>query len=50
MFQRFVTSIVASVGQMLGGALHRINHYPADKYEGNQLHHPLNQLDWDLVS
>ena len=23
-------------------AIHRINHYPADKYEGNQLLYPLD--------
>ena len=28
----------ASVVQMLHSAIHRINHYPADKYKGNQLH------------
>ena len=32
----------APVFQKLGNALHRINHYPADKYYGNQLRYPLD--------
>ena len=31
--------------QTLDGTIHRINHYPADKYYGNQLRYP---LDGDL--
>ena len=31
----------APVVQMLDSAIHRINHYPADKYLGNQSHYPL---------
>ena len=31
----------APVVQMLDSAIHRINHYPADKYYGNQLRYPL---------
>ena len=30
-------SVQAQDVQMLDGAIHRINHYPADKYWGNQL-------------
>ena len=30
------------VVQMLDSAIHRINHYPADKYYGNQLRYPLD--------
>ena len=26
-----------------GAAIHWINHYPADKYEGNKLHYPLDR-------
>ena len=33
--------------QKMGRAIHRINHYPMDKYERNQLHYP---LDRDLSS
>ena len=32
----------APVVQTLDGAIHRINHYPADKYYGNQLRYPLD--------
>ena len=32
----------ASVVQTLDSAIHRINHYPADKYYGNQLRYPLD--------
>ena len=31
----------APVVQTLDSAIHRINHYPADKYYGNQLRYPL---------
>ena len=37
----------APVVQTLDSAIHRINHYPADKYYGNQLRYP---LDSDLSS
>ena len=48
----------ASVVQMLHSAIRRINHYPADKYKGNQLHliypmdsviHLLNNWDWSTT-
>ena len=32
----------APVVQRLDSAIHRINHYPADKYYGNQLRYPLD--------
>ena len=35
----------APVGQTLDSVIHRRNHYPADKYYGNQLRH---LLDSDL--
>ena len=34
----------ASVVQTLDSAIHRINHYPADKYYGNQLRYPLDRF------
>ena len=34
--------ILASVVQTLDSAIHQINHYPTDKYYGNQLRHPLD--------
>ena len=34
--------IQAPVVQTLDSAIHRINHYPADKYYGNQLRYPLD--------
>ena len=38
-----VTCIVqAPVVQKLDSAIHRINYYPVDKYQGNQLHYPLS--------
>ena len=37
---RFVSQ--APVVQTLDSAIHRINHYPADKYYGNQLRYPLD--------
>ena len=40
-----VISALAPVAQTLDSAIHRINHYPVDKYLGNQLHY---QLDRDL--
>ena len=33
---------LAPVVQTLDNAIHRINHYPADKYYGNQLCYPLD--------
>ena len=38
---------LAPVVQTLDSATHRINHYPADKYYGNQIRYP---LDSDLSS
>ena len=35
----------APVVRKLDSAIHRINHYPVDKYKGNRLH---NLLDRDL--
>ena len=32
----------APVDQKMDRAIHRINHYPADKYYGNQLRYPLD--------
>ena len=32
----------APVVQKLDSAIHRINHYPADKYHGSQLRYPLD--------
>ena len=40
-----VPIILAPVVQTLDSTIHRINHYPADKYYGNQLRYP---LDGDL--
>ena len=34
---------LAPVVQTLDSAIHRINHYPADKYYGNQLRYPLDR-------
>ena len=31
---------LAPVVQMLDSSIHRINHYPAHKYYGNQLRYP----------
>ena len=39
-----VVVILAPVVQTLDGAIHRINYYPAGKYLGNQLRHPLDQI------
>ena len=38
--------LLAPVVQTLDSAIHRINHYPVDKYYGNQLRYP---LDSDLA-
>ena len=35
-------TLLAPVVQTLDSAIHRINHYPADKYYGNQLRYPLD--------
>ena len=35
-------NVQAPVVQTLDSAIHRINHYPADKYYGNQLRYPLD--------
>ena len=35
---------LTAVVQTLDSAIHRINHYPVDKYEGNQLRYPLNRF------
>ena len=45
--ERGRTKVQAPVVQTLDSAIHRINHYPADKYYGNQLRYP---LDSDLSS
>ena len=34
--------VLAPVVQTLDSAIHRKNHYPADKYYGNQLRYPLD--------
>ena len=34
---------LAPVVQTLDSAIHRINHYPADEYYGNQLRYPLDR-------
>ena len=34
---------LAPVVQTLDSAIYRINHYPADKYLGNQLHYPVDR-------
>ena len=36
-------STQAPVVQKLDSAIHRINHYPLAKYQGNQLHCPLDR-------
>ena len=35
--------LTAPVVQTLDSAIHQINHYPADKYYGNQLRYPLDR-------
>ena len=35
---------LAPVVQRLDSAIHRINHYPADKYCGNQLRYSLDSV------
>ena len=39
-----VLKALAPVVQTLDSAIHRINHYPADKYLGNQLRYPLVEI------
>ena len=39
---RLPTLLLAPVVQTLDNAIHRISHYPADKYYGNQLRYPLD--------
>ena len=39
---RAKSEALAPVVQTLDSALHRINHYPADKYQGKQLRYPLD--------
>ena len=34
---------LARVAQMLDSTIHQINHYPADKYWGNQLYYPMDR-------
>ena len=34
---------LAPAGQKMDSAIHRINHYPADTYKGNQLQYPLDR-------
>ena len=36
-------NIQAQVVQKLDSAIHWINHYPVNKYQGNQLHYPLDR-------
>ena len=36
--------VLAPVVQTLDSAIHRINHYPLDKYLGNQLRYPLDRF------
>ena len=38
-----IWSLLAPVLQTLDSAIHRINHYPADKYLKNQLRYPLDR-------
>ena len=40
--ERSLCKVLARVVQTLDSAIHRINHYPADKYYGNQLRYPLD--------
>ena len=44
LFETSVSSHLAPVVQTLGRAIHRINHYPADKCKGNQLRYPLDRF------
>ena len=42
LYSTFSLFTQALVVQTLDSAIHRINHYPADKYYGNQLRYPLD--------
>ena len=39
-----VTNALATVVQTLDSAIHRINHYPANKYKRNQLHYSVDSF------
>ena len=39
-----VTNALATVVQTLDSAIHRINHYPANKNKRNQLHYPVDSF------
>ena len=41
-WERYIREHQGPVAQTLDSAIHRINHYPADKYYGNQLRYPLD--------
>ena len=41
--QRLNNRGLAPVVQKMDSAIHRINHYPVDKYLGNLLHYPLDR-------
>ena len=43
LFISWIVIGLAPVVQTLDSAIHRINHYPADKYLGNQLCYPLDK-------
>ena len=43
LFISWIVIGLAPVVQTLDSAIHRINHYPADKYLGNQLRYPLDK-------
>ena len=38
----YLLTVQAPVVQTLDNAIHRINHYPADKYYASQLRYPLD--------
>ena len=38
-----INKVLALVVQKMDSAIHRINHYPADKYLGNQFRYPLDK-------
>ena len=39
-----VANALATVVQTLDSTIHRINHYPANKYKRNQLHYPVDSF------
>ena len=39
-----VTNALATIVQTLDSAIHRINHYPANKYKRNQLHYSVDSF------